>query len=422
MIAPWLLYASALGAMIVVMALLIERAARLVNRPGRWVWLAAIVATVAVPIVLSLRTPVIRETRANSRDVASGSARRAEPLNLDTPLLLLWSLGSLLIAGRVVGAAMALRRRRKSWLPANLDGKSVLLSDELGPAVIGWRDLTTVIPRWAFTFDEPSRALMLEHEAEHARSGDPYLRSAALLALIVMPWNPAIWWATRRLRLAIEIDCDRRVLARGADPRLYASLLLAVGERMSATPFAWATALGGSRSSLETRIIAMTSQITPRRRRLAVASASVAVIGIIAIACASPIPDSVLPPDGAPVAKVPTLQVVAHPYEVVADTVNFSCDGCDSGGSHSIVLRRQAFADTTGTVVEDRRTDGNVEISTSAVTRVVDDRPVTVRYRPLERASVELRDDVPAKCTAAQLEAKQKLAAGTATFAPRCEP
>jgi hypothetical protein len=114
-----------------------------------------------------------------------------------------------------------------------------------------------------------------------------------------MPWNPAIWWAMRRLRLAVEIDCDRRLLARGVDPRQYASLLLAVGERISATPFAWATALAGSRSSLETRVLAMSSSLRPRHYRLAIGGTGIIAAGLIAIACASPVPDSVVPPAGA---------------------------------------------------------------------------------------------------------------------------
>lgn len=355
MIAPWLLYASALGALIATIALLLERIARWRNTPGRWIWLAAIVAMVAVPIALSLRTPVAPERPAFSREgqfagVAPAAPQR-DPIDLDTPLLIVWALASVLLASRVIGGAVALRRRRKSWVSADLGGKQVLLSDELGPAVIGWHKLTTVIPRWAFSFDERSRSLMLEHEAEHASSGDPYLRGAALLALVAMPWNPAIWWATRRLRLAVEIDCDRRVLARGADPRLYASLLLAVGERMSATPFAWATALGGSRSSLETRIVAMTSQISPRRLRLAIAGVSAVVVALIAVACASPVPDPVVPPAETATAKAPLVKVTADPYDVVADTIEWSCrigDGCtDSTAHRSVVWRRRAPGDTT---------------------------------------------------------------------------
>jgi hypothetical protein len=119
-----------------------------------------------------------------------------------------------------------------------------------------------------------------------------------------MPWNPAIWWSMRRLRLAVEVDCDRRLIVAGVDPHEYASLLLAVGERISATPFAWATALAGSRSSLETRILAMTSSLRPRHTKLAIVGVCTIAAALIAIACASPVPDPVVPPPAGTVVPV----------------------------------------------------------------------------------------------------------------------
>jgi hypothetical protein len=110
-----------------------------------------------------------------------------------------------------------------------------------------------------------------------------------------MPWNPAIWWAMRRLRLAVEIDCDQRVLGRGVDARHYATLLLTVGNRMSSIPFAWATALGGSRSFLERRILAMTTPFRPRRHRGAIIAVSAGIGLIVAVACESPVPDPIAP-------------------------------------------------------------------------------------------------------------------------------
>lgn len=294
MIASWLLYASAMGCLIAFVAVLLERIAHWRNWPTRWIWLSAVVAIVALPIALNLlaKSAVLRYREA----YVEGAPVPAPSHSLDAPLLALWLLGSLLIGARLVGTAVALRRRSSVWEITELDGKRVLIAEELGPAVIGWTTLTTVIPRWALALDARSRALMLRHETEHARSGDPYLRTLAMAALVAMPWNPAIWWSMRRLRLAVEIDCDHRLIAGGVDAHAYVSLLLAVGERISATPFAWATALVGSRSSLEKRIIAMVSPLRPRHPRIAIASVGTVVAGIVAVACASPVPDPIVPP------------------------------------------------------------------------------------------------------------------------------
>jgi beta-lactamase regulating signal transducer with metallopeptidase domain len=335
MIAPWLLYATFVGALLGACGLLGERILRWRGEPARWLWLAAIVMTVLAPVLLNLIPPDPFPSVAT----ASMSGRHGlieRSIALDRPVLILWLLASTLLALRVLGAAIALRRRRRAWVPAQLAGHAVLLTDELGPAVIGWRRFTTVIPRWALTFDERARALMLEHEAEHARSGDPYLRSVALVALILMPWNPAIWWAMRRLRLAVEIDCDRRLISRGVDPHRYASLLLAVGERMSAVPFVWATALGGSPSSLEQRIRAMTSSSLPRHPRIAIAGANAAVLLLAAIGCSVPVPDPIVPP------AAPETVAAAHPTAHVPFLMSDCKIGsaCAAGPDEYVVFRK----------------------------------------------------------------------------------
>ena len=38
------------------------------------------------------------------------------------------------------------------------------------------------------------------------------------MAVVLMPWNLPLWWQWRRLRFAIEVDCDARVLASGRIP------------------------------------------------------------------------------------------------------------------------------------------------------------------------------------------------------------
>jgi hypothetical protein len=86
----------------------------------------------------------------------------------------------------------------------------------------------------------------------------------------------------RRLRLAIEIDCDARVLAQAGDVRTYGDLLIDVGERTltGAAPIA---ALSESSAQLERRIDAMSRRKAQRAslRALGAIGASV-VLGIAA--------------------------------------------------------------------------------------------------------------------------------------------
>ena len=51
-----------------------------------------------------------------------------------------------------------------------------------------------------------------------------------------MPWNLALWWHLRRLRLAVEMDCDSRVVGALGDARAYGELLLKVAQASSRGP------------------------------------------------------------------------------------------------------------------------------------------------------------------------------------------
>ena len=53
----------------------------------------------------------------------------------------------------------------------------------------------------------------MAHERSHLDAGDPRLIALAVTLLVLMPWNPLLWWQFRRLRRAIEVDCDTRVLS-----------------------------------------------------------------------------------------------------------------------------------------------------------------------------------------------------------------
>jgi len=91
-----------------------------------------------------------------------------------------------------------------------------------------------------------------------------------------MPWNLPLWWQLRRLRVAIEIDCDARVLRRGYDVTHYGETLIAVGERQSAT-IAMVAAMSEPRSLLEQRIRNMLRKKTKHAHATALALACLGI-------------------------------------------------------------------------------------------------------------------------------------------------
>ena len=74
---------------------------------------------------------------------------------------------------------------------------------------------------------------MIAHEQAHLTRHDPQVLTLALFLLVLMPWNVPLWWQVHRLRRAIEVDCDARVLEKGLDPEKYRQMLTEVGRRTS---------------------------------------------------------------------------------------------------------------------------------------------------------------------------------------------
>jgi TonB family protein len=141
-----------------------------------------------------------------------------------------------------------------------------------------------VLPVWALDFDSGLRSLILSHEDEHRKSRDPLLLLAALAAVTVIPWNIALHWQLRRLRLAVEIDCDTRVLRAHPDANRYSRLLVAIAQLQSSMRASALVPMLGTTSDLERRILAM--QHTRRGERFrTLALTAPAAVAILVVAC-----------------------------------------------------------------------------------------------------------------------------------------
>jgi TonB family protein len=210
-----------------------------------------------------------------------------------------------------------LSRRRRQWRSDRVNGVPVLVAQQDGPAVIGVLHPSIVLPRWALDLEPHAIDLMIRHERQHGAARDPLLMHLAGLALLAMPWNPAAWWMVARLRLAVEIDCDARVLFQAAADRSnvppeasrYGELLLAVAARRSPRRRALvAPALLEHASSLRRRISAMYPRHRPLRRLRAVAAGTAAAV-LFAIALVLPAPRLLAHPS-TPVVRVQTAVAV----------------------------------------------------------------------------------------------------------------
>lgn len=277
MIAAVMIYALVVALLCTMAGIALERAVGARHLPRRGVWLATLVASVALPCLVIFSAPasgtlpdghmefgVAEERAASSRapiTVATPSAeiRRnrggwwpALPA-LDSILRVVWIGSSSAMYLFLLGGALYFRPRARGWSPRHEGDEHLWIADRTGPAVFGFITPRIVVPRWFFDASLEVRSLVIQHEREHIAGRDPLLLTAGLLLVALAPWNAALWWQLRRLRFAIEVDCDSRVLCAGVDAVTYGRTLLTVGQQQVSRPMG-AVALGEPVSQLEQRI------------------------------------------------------------------------------------------------------------------------------------------------------------------------
>lgn len=315
----WPVYAVAVSALVAGAGVLAERGLRGALFPKRGVVGSALALAGLLPFMVFLPwpapspgvlAPAALALTLDGLSVAmesSGDGLFAPSLR--TGFLALWAAATLLLLLAAAVGTRRLAREERRWTVAHLGGDEVMVSPEVGPAVVGVLRPRVVVPRWVRDLDVRSREAILVHEREHVRARDPLLLFISGLVPILMPWNPVLWLLWRRLRLAVEIDCDRRVMeGRRIDPRAYGELLLRAGRR-GRGPVPLLAHFGETTLDLERRLAAMTSHPTFRPAHSLALLAGGALL--IAAACGVPAPDAVTGPDEAETAPAGTVEAGA---------------------------------------------------------------------------------------------------------------
>jgi len=315
-------YGLLLGVILCGAAYSLDGALRAMKRPTRWVWVLGMLAVGGAPLLLRFgrqALPGATEGGAiplellydllarGTLDAPSGSSGAAWVGDF---LLIAWPLASSLIVLAMVGTYLRLRRAAGLWRRERVGGEEVLVSDGVGPAVLGVFRPAIVLPPWALSSGNESLEMILLHEREHRVARDPALLALGLVLAATTPWNPALWWMLRRLHLAVEGDCDGRVLALGVPAKAYGDLLLEVASAPRGFP-ALAPALAeGGQTFLERRLLMIRSRVRKDRLGTAVLG-GVTGAALLVLACETPTPPASLEPD-AEVVAAPTLKSLSE--------------------------------------------------------------------------------------------------------------
>ncbi len=267
MTTAWMFWSASAGLPLALAAMALERL-----RPGgrRWIWIAAAGGTALLPTLRSLVEPVwgagaptVAFVSLPSLAVPGGPS--SSLAGMDLALRFGWAGLSAGLAALALANWMRLRGRRSRWESGALQGRAVLWSRTAGPGVVGVVKPRIVLPIWVQGAGAARQRLILAHEEEHVKAKDGRLRLLFDLLVVAFPWNPALWIQRRRFDLAVEMDCDDRVLRRWPDRRgLYGDLLVRVGAGGRLVGLAAAFS-SGRRSQVERRLIAISRKATPPR-------------------------------------------------------------------------------------------------------------------------------------------------------------
>lgn len=153
-----------------------------------------------------------------------------------------WLLG---IAASLVRAGSAQRRYRARLqgavaLPGVALRWPVLRATDVdtGPALVGaWRPRIVVPADFAVRYANEEQALILAHEATHARRRDGWWSLLAQVLASLFWFHPLAWWALSALRHDQELACDAAVLReRSGCRRSYARAMLKTPAALQVLP------------------------------------------------------------------------------------------------------------------------------------------------------------------------------------------
>ncbi len=231
----WLLHSFLLGALAVGCLCLSPAAWR--ARVRQAVPVAAFVALLLLAIGLARPLPRL-EVQALPALAHFGDAVPNTPW-----LFWLWAAGSLAcLIQQAAGAGMVSRILRASeavpsraWQQLLTDCQHTLgMSGRVHlrlsgpgfvPSATGLLRRTVLLPAEALSWTPEQSRLVLLHELGHFQRGDLWTHALGRLACALHWFNPFAWFLQRQIAIEREYACDALVIARGATPTDYATLL-----------------------------------------------------------------------------------------------------------------------------------------------------------------------------------------------------
>lgn len=215
---------------------------------------------------------------------------------------LLWAVGALMMALRLICGVLRLRRLAAKCTPiqdALWQSDLQLLSRELGrrknvslfsshwtTVPLTWQAFRAaiVLPADFATWTSERRRIVLLHELGHVVRRDCLIQYLAQLACACYWYHPLVWLAVRRLYAEREQACDDVVLGRGVRPSEYAAELIEMVSTSCSPGPILAVRMGGA-GRTEARVRAILDRSRGRRPLSAPVRLMGGLVGTLFVFC-----------------------------------------------------------------------------------------------------------------------------------------
>lgn len=212
------------------------------------------------------------------------SVNRRTPSMIGYLSLALWVAGIIVMLILVIRSAMRLHTLRRSALPLQSQKVKNLYQCCLrdtgitknipiystaylkSPVIVGFFKPCIYLPIHLISDDtEIDIRYMLLHELQHYRHKDGIANYLMNLAGIIYWFNPLVWYALKEMRSDREIACDTSVLKllKSDDHVAYGNTLINFAEKISLTPFPFASGISGNMKQMKRRILNIASYEKP---------------------------------------------------------------------------------------------------------------------------------------------------------------
>lgn len=212
------------------------------------------------------------------------SVNRETPSIISYLLLAIWISGILAMLILVSRSALRLHTLKKSALPLQSQKVQRLYERCLNdtgitknvpiystaylksPVIVGFLKPCIYLPIHLIADDnETDIRYMLLHELQHYKHNDGIANHLMNLAGIIYWFNPLVWYALKEMRSDREIACDTSVLKllESEDYVAYGNTLINFAEKISLTPFPFASGISGNMKQMKRRILNIASYEKP---------------------------------------------------------------------------------------------------------------------------------------------------------------